>query len=188
MHQLLKPMRSLRRVHRLNVAVPIHRVINHRAFSGSKEPKKEEKVAAGGSSDQNTDSSSQGRAGAFADRGPISFVSLGLMVVVGAGVVTYFNHEKEKKTKAVSGNVQSVGKPALGGPWVLVDHNGVPRTDASYLGKFTLLYFGFTYCPDICPSELVKVGKIMNALGELTKPISNSSSFSAALDRHSCGF
>lgn len=53
----------------------------------------------------------------------------------------------------------------MGGPWVLVDQDGVPRTDASYRGKFCLLYFGFTYCPDICPSELVKIGQVLKGLG-----------------------
>ncbi len=79
----------------------------------------------------------------------------------------YYDLEKEKKIKALSQTVKTVGKAALGGPWVLVDMNGVPRTDASYQGQFTLLYFGFTYCPDICPSELVKVGKIVSELGRI---------------------
>ena len=61
--------------------------------------------------------------------------------------------------------IKTVGKAALGGPWVLVDQDGVPKTDASYRGKFCLLYFGFTYCPDICPSELVKIGQIVRGLG-----------------------
>lgn len=51
----------------------------------------------------------------------------------------------------------------------MVDQDGVPVTDASYRGKFTLLYFGFSHCPDICPSELVKVGKVMKQLGEIIK-------------------
>ena len=47
----------------------------------------------------------------------------------------------------------------------MVDQDGICRTDASFKGKYTLLYFGFTYCPDICPSELVKIGKIVKVLG-----------------------
>lgn len=62
-------------------------------------------------------------------------------------------------------NVVHYGKPSLGGPFVLVNHKGHPVTDASYRGKFTLMYFGFSHCPDICPSELVKVGKVLKELG-----------------------
>lgn len=51
----------------------------------------------------------------------------------------------------------STGKPALGGPFTLVDMHGKPVTEKDYHGSFVLLYFGFCHCPDICPSELVKV-------------------------------
>lgn len=98
-------------------------------------------------------------------RGPITFASLAFAAVAGAGVITYYELEKEKKVLRVASEIVTTGKPALGGPWVLIDQNGVPRTDASYKGDFALLYFGFTYCPDICPSELVKVGKIIDGLG-----------------------
>lgn len=53
--------------------------------------------------------------------------------------------------------VTSTGKPALGGPFTLVNMHGKPVTDKDYHGSFVLLYFGFCHCPDICPSELVKV-------------------------------
>jgi cytochrome oxidase Cu insertion factor (SCO1/SenC/PrrC family) len=98
-------------------------------------------------------------------RGPITFVSLAFACVTGALIVTYYELEKEKKVKRVASEIITTGKPALGGPWVLIDQDGIPRTDASYKGDFALLYFGFTYCPDICPSELVKVGKIIDGLG-----------------------
>lgn len=98
-------------------------------------------------------------------RGPITFASLAFAVVAGVGVISYYELEKEKKVLRVASEIVTTGKPALGGPWVLVDQDGIPRTDASYKGEFALLYFGFTYCPDICPSELVKVGKIIDGLG-----------------------
>mmetsp|Transcript_40481 Transcript_40481/g.41299 ORF Transcript_40481/g.41299 Transcript_40481/m.41299 type:complete len:251 (-) Transcript_40481:16-768(-) len=95
---------------------------------------------------------------------PVSWASLGLMGLVGAGILIFYEIEKDKKTKSVASAVTNVGRPALGGPWVLVDHNGKPVTDATYKGRYTLLYFGFTYCPDICPSELVKIGKIVTEM------------------------
>jgi protein SCO1/2 len=96
----------------------------------------------------------------------VTFFSLGFAVLTAGGIVAFYNIEKDRKTKALAKNVKSVGKPALGGPWVLVDQDGIPRTDASYRGNFAILYFGFTYCPDICPSELVKVGNIIKLLGK----------------------
>lgn len=101
-----------------------------------------------------------------AEKSPVSFASLALMAITGGAVALYFNTQKEERLKEVSKNVTSVGKPALGGPFALVDIHGQPKTDASYQGKFMLLYFGFTHCPDICPSELVKIGKIMDLLGK----------------------
>lgn len=92
--------------------------------------------------------------------------SLALTAIVAGGLLFYYQLEKEERIEKVTKDVKTFGKPALGGPWVLVDQDGIPRTDASYFGKFTLLYFGFTRCPDICPSELVKIGKIMKVLGE----------------------
>jgi protein SCO1/2 len=60
---------------------------------------------------------------------------------------------------------KTVGKPSIGGPFTLVDSNGRPVTNADFRGRFMLLYFGFTRCPDICPSELVKVGTVLDQLG-----------------------
>ncbi len=97
-------------------------------------------------------------------RGPITFLSLALAAIAAGGTLIYYKTEKEAKTKRVASVVKTTGKAALGGPWVLVDQDGVPRTDASYKGQYQLLYFGFTFCPDICPSELVKIGKVLDAL------------------------
>ena len=60
----------------------------------------------------------------------------------------------------------SVGKAAIGGPFSLVDHNGKPVTDKSYGGEFLLVFFGFTYCPDICPAALQTVTATLEKLGD----------------------
>jgi len=54
---------------------------------------------------------------------------------------------------------------AIGGPFQLVDHNGKPFTDANLKGKPHLIFFGFTHCPDVCPSALFDVSEILRALG-----------------------
>ena len=58
------------------------------------------------------------------------------------------------------------GKPAIGGDWSLVDLDGNLVTNRTFEGKWTLLYFGFARCPDICPSEMVKVGKVLDTMKE----------------------
>ena len=50
----------------------------------------------------------------------------------------------------------------IGGPFALIDHDGRPRTDADFRGKLMLVYFGFTYCPDVCPTDLQAIGLAMD--------------------------
>ena len=72
---------------------------------------------------------------------------------------------------------KGIGTPLVGGPFTLRDHNGKPFTEQDLKGKYALVYFGFTHCPDICPEELDKMaGMIDNvkaAFGgkEVMKPI-----------------
>jgi cytochrome oxidase Cu insertion factor (SCO1/SenC/PrrC family) len=54
----------------------------------------------------------------------------------------------------------------VGGPFALVDHTGTPRTDAQFRGKLLLLYFGFTFCPDVCPTDLRSIGLALERLGK----------------------
>jgi cytochrome oxidase Cu insertion factor (SCO1/SenC/PrrC family) len=46
------------------------------------------------------------------------------------------------------------GEALVGGPFELTDHNGNKVTDQTYRGRMMLIYFGFTYCPDACPTAL----------------------------------
>jgi protein SCO1/2 len=59
---------------------------------------------------------------------------------------------------------EQTGKPKLGGPFTLIGPGGTAVTSEDLKGKFLLLYFGFTFCPDICPSELIKQQEVIEAL------------------------
>ncbi len=60
---------------------------------------------------------------------------------------------------------RSYGKAALGGPFSLTDHDGNKRTEKDFHGQWLLFYFGFTFCPDICPDELEKMAEVVNNIG-----------------------
>jgi protein SCO1/2 len=57
------------------------------------------------------------------------------------------------------------GPSAIGGPFKLIDQDGKPITDADLKGKPFLVFFGYTHCPDICPTTLFEVSEVLRALG-----------------------
>lgn len=60
---------------------------------------------------------------------------------------------------------KSIGRPALGGPFSLIDHNNKPAKSEDFLGQWVLIYFGFTHCPDICPDEIEKMIEVVDEIG-----------------------
>lgn len=56
--------------------------------------------------------------------------------------------------------------PELGGPFSLIDQYGHRRTLKEFEGKYVLIYFGYTYCPDICPLGLNHISKALTLLGQ----------------------
>ena len=65
-----------------------------------------------------------------------------------------------------AGGIQLPQGTVLGGPFRLTDHTGRTVTEADFAGRFMLLYFGYTYCPDVCPTELGTIAAAMDLLGE----------------------
>jgi protein SCO1/2 len=57
------------------------------------------------------------------------------------------------------------GQPAIGGPFALVDQDGKPFSSDQLKGKPTLIYFGYTFCPDVCPTSLLLMETAMDKLG-----------------------
>jgi cytochrome oxidase Cu insertion factor (SCO1/SenC/PrrC family) len=71
-----------------------------------------------------------------------------LAVLVICGMLLYRLVMERTSTATVS------GEALVGGPFELTDHNGNKVTDQTYKGRMMLIYFGFTYCPDACPTAL----------------------------------
>jgi protein SCO1/2 len=57
------------------------------------------------------------------------------------------------------------GHGSVGGPFTLTDQTGRPRSDTDFRGKLMIVYFGYTFCPDVCPTDLMAITQALNALG-----------------------
>ncbi len=68
-------------------------------------------------------------------------------------------------------SMPSVGKALVGGPFELVDHTGKTVTDKDFRGRFMLVYFGFTLCPDVCPSGLQVMAAALDQVGAKAEKI-----------------
>ena len=58
------------------------------------------------------------------------------------------------------------GASVIGGPFELIDQNGKPISDADIKGRPFLVFFGYTHCPDVCPTTLFEVSEVMHSLGK----------------------
>ncbi|KAM7526498.1 hypothetical protein LguiA_016400 [Lonicera macranthoides] len=103
---------------------------------------------------------------------PVSWLSFALLIATGAGLIFYYDSEKKRHIEDINTASTAVkqgpsaGKAAIGGPFNLVNHDGKSVTEKDFLGKWTLIYFGFTHCPDICPDELQKLASAIDKIKE----------------------
>ena len=94
----------------------------------------------------------------------IMILGFGLIVMLG-GAATWIM----MRPAAQTGEVRSSGEVLIGGPFELVDQFGEARNDADFLGGYMLIYFGYTYCPDICPTSLGIMTQAIDQLEETDK-------------------
>ena len=65
------------------------------------------------------------------------------------------------------GGLKNVAAPAaIGGPFQLTDQAGQTVTDQNLKGRPTLIFFGFTHCPDVCPTSLFEISEVLKAMGK----------------------
>jgi cytochrome oxidase Cu insertion factor (SCO1/SenC/PrrC family) len=96
-----------------------------------------------------------------ARRGLIIFLA-GLIVLLGALAVEYLY------LNAPGARLADIAAPAgatIGGSFALTDQNGETRRSEDFKGKLMLIYFGYTYCPDVCPTELQTMSDAIDRLG-----------------------
>lgn len=91
-----------------------------------------------------------------------------LLLGLGGGVTYWFSQEKERlRIQKEVESKRGYGKPLIGGNFDLIDFNGEKFTQENLKNdekKFSIIYFGFTHCPDVCPDELDKLGEMLNEL------------------------
>ena len=83
------------------------------------------------------------------------------MAAVAGGVYLWNAGSDAQRTT----ETRKTGKALIGGPFKLTDHTGTVRTEKDLLGRYTLMSFGFTHCPDVCPTTLQTMSEAMEALG-----------------------
>lgn len=96
----------------------------------------------------------------------IKHLSVVFAIVLVAAAVLLFSPKKISENG--HGRITSTvtGEAGIGGAFALTNHKGAAVTDQTYAGKFMLVFFGFTYCPDICPADLLVMKNVMSQLSE----------------------
>lgn len=93
-------------------------------------------------------------------------VSLFTIVMLGMIFLFKIGSDSEK----IGGKLQPVGG-SVGGAYELIDQDGKTVTDKDFAETYKLIYFGFTYCPAICPTELSKMTDALDKMGTAARAI-----------------
>lgn len=91
-----------------------------------------------------------------------------VLVVLGIGALAFavvgggFKGATQQKQSANQSTTK--GRASVGGPFKLLDKDGNEVTDWTFRGKYMLVYFGYTFCPDVCPTALSEMADTMDLL------------------------
>ena len=93
----------------------------------------------------------------------LSLIALALLGVLGAADQPLA--QKSDRSAAELMDAVMWNREPIGGPFALIDQDRKRRTDMDFRGKVLLVYFGFSYCPDVCPTDLQEIGLAVDRLG-----------------------
>jgi cytochrome oxidase Cu insertion factor (SCO1/SenC/PrrC family) len=105
----------------------------------------------------------------MARRLSVSRIWLALACVLFCAPIAANETAEPSATELIEGLLS--GRAPVGGPFELTDQTGHRRTDADFRGKLVVLYFGYTYCPDVCPTELQSISLALEKLGAVAEAV-----------------
>jgi protein SCO1/2 len=96
-------------------------------------------------------------------------IIIALSIIIGMGIVLFVNWPGVIRPPAIpeatSPSTEAAKAPNIGGTFALTDTSGNAVTEAALLGHYSLVFFGFTHCPDICPVTLQKMTQAIEGAG-----------------------
>lgn len=87
-------------------------------------------------------------------------LGIGLVVIVAMGVWFHFRPSQYEPVRIV----RTSGEALIGGPFQLVNHHGHRVIDSDFRGHLMLVYFGYTFCPDVCPLDMARLSAALDIL------------------------
>jgi protein SCO1/2 len=100
-------------------------------------------------------------------------LAVGLLAAAAFGAAVAWSLPAWRHTSSVNEGLRKArwmedvmfGRAPIGGPFTLTDTRGQRRSLGEFRGRIVLLYFGYTYCPDVCPTDLMQIAAVLSQLG-----------------------
>ncbi len=99
-------------------------------------------------------------------------ISAAILIVAGVLIGEWFYLQAKSEPPAIEAEPGlSVQAAALGGPFSLTDHAGAQVSEQAFRGRYLVMVFGYTFCPDVCPTTLSAVAEAMDLLGPTAEKV-----------------
>jgi protein SCO1/2 len=98
----------------------------------------------------------------------------GAMLLIAAVICGPANAAEQISEQATAAQMMDdlmYGRGTVGAPFTLTDQAGKPRSDSEFRGRLMIVYFGYTSCPDICPTDMMAISQALDALGPVVKGV-----------------